>query len=210
MIDCYLNETTKRKGQNMTVSINVLVDTIMSFYLLAKKNGVIDIDDSRKILTLKLNKDNSHHQIDLSNTSIPEIDNILDSHASFLKNVRSKFNVNKINDFMLHDITDNNSSETMQHILSLESKLKSNFEKTQNKYDDTDFKSDSDTLTVTESTEISSLHISNTLFTGENVTVNNNQKNLDDAIYKLIKRFNSPLIYIVLIMIAFNILSFLF
>ena len=62
LIDYYLDDISENKPANLFTSVNNLVDTIMSFYLLAKKNGVIDIENSRRMLALKMGKDPNNMQ----------------------------------------------------------------------------------------------------------------------------------------------------
>lgn len=57
MIEYYLEQVTKEPSMNLIDSINNMVDTIMSYYLLAKRNGVINVTNARKMLALKLGKD---------------------------------------------------------------------------------------------------------------------------------------------------------
>jgi hypothetical protein len=59
IVDYYLHEVTLEKPVDITDSINNLIDTLMSYYLIAKQNGVIDINNSRKLLAIKLGKDPS-------------------------------------------------------------------------------------------------------------------------------------------------------
>ncbi len=56
LIDYYLEEISSEPSEDLTQSITNLVDTIMSFYLLAQKNNVINIENSRKLLSLKMDK----------------------------------------------------------------------------------------------------------------------------------------------------------
>lgn len=56
LVDYYLEEISLEPSDNIPKSITNLVDTIMSYYLLAKKNGVIDLTNSRKLLILKMGK----------------------------------------------------------------------------------------------------------------------------------------------------------
>jgi hypothetical protein len=116
MIDCYLNEIAKQNSYNKIKSINKLVDTIMSFYVSAKKNGVIDIDNSRKILMTKLNQ----QQIPVS---VPEIDDILDSHSSFLEKIHTNIDISKIDDLFSF-----NSFEDSKVSSLLESELRADFD----------------------------------------------------------------------------------
>lgn len=58
LIDYYLDEISVEPSDDIIKSITNLVDTIMSFYLLAQSNGVINIANSRKLLEFKLNKNN--------------------------------------------------------------------------------------------------------------------------------------------------------
>lgn len=59
LVDYYLEEISLEPSQNITESITNMVDTIMSFHLLAQKNGVIDVSNSRKFLALKTGKSDS-------------------------------------------------------------------------------------------------------------------------------------------------------
>ena len=54
LIDYYLDEISLEPSYDINSSITNLVDTLMSYYLLAQKNGVIDVPNSRKILMLKM------------------------------------------------------------------------------------------------------------------------------------------------------------
>ena len=56
LIDFYLEEITITPSTDISQSITNLVDTIMSYYLLARQNGVINISNARKMLSLKLGK----------------------------------------------------------------------------------------------------------------------------------------------------------
>lgn len=54
MINYYLTEISLKPNGDLVESTTNLVDTIMSYYLLAQKNGVINMENSRKMLSLKL------------------------------------------------------------------------------------------------------------------------------------------------------------
>lgn len=57
LIDFYLEEITLSAPDNISQSVINLVDTLMSYYLLAQQNGVINIDNARQMLSIKMGKD---------------------------------------------------------------------------------------------------------------------------------------------------------
>lgn len=116
LIDYYLDETTNQPLFNLSMSISNMVDTVMSFYLLSHRNGVINVDNSRKMLDTKINNQNNlifneDNQIlpnipmdrtlsenienkieDISSTKkdqcdIPEIDNLINDHENFITEI---------------------------------------------------------------------------------------------------------------------------
>lgn len=73
MVDFYLDEVMQVKGQNNLVDATVgLVDCIMSYYLMARQNGVVDLEASRKMLSLKL-----------KNSPVISIEGKIDLHSRF-------------------------------------------------------------------------------------------------------------------------------
>jgi hypothetical protein len=63
LIDYYLEEISTEPSDNIIQSIVNIVDTMMSFYLLAQNNGVTDITNSRKMLSLKINNITKDHHL---------------------------------------------------------------------------------------------------------------------------------------------------
>lgn len=57
LIDYYLEEVSKNPPSNVVESISDTVNLIMNYYFLARKNGVIDIDESRRLLDIKIRSD---------------------------------------------------------------------------------------------------------------------------------------------------------
>ena len=57
LVDHYLTDISINPSNDLYASINNLVDTILSYYMSAKQNGVIDLENSRRMLALKLGKD---------------------------------------------------------------------------------------------------------------------------------------------------------
>ena len=79
MVELYLDQLSSEPSDDLIWSINNLVDTIMSFYLVAKQNSVIDIDNSRKLLELKLDnrKDKILSQCEQLNEDFEEFEKYL-------------------------------------------------------------------------------------------------------------------------------------
>ncbi|XWV24619.1 putative ORFan [Tupanvirus deep ocean] len=103
LVDYYLDEISTEPSENIMQSIANLVDTIMSFYMLAQKSGVIDVTNSRKMLSLKLGK---HPNEDIILDQCQQLNNEFEELEKFLVE-KSKPKQN-ITQEKIQENTDNN------------------------------------------------------------------------------------------------------
>lgn len=112
LISYYLDDISLEPVDDIIGSITNLVDTIMSFYLLAKKNGRVDIENSRKILAIKMNNNNiletNITQTNITQTNMPvnndNISKIGTEFSSANKYISDKltYDIPRIDDLLLN------------------------------------------------------------------------------------------------------------
>ncbi|XWV25855.1 putative orfan [Tupanvirus soda lake] len=105
LVDYYLDEISTEPSENIMQSIANLVDTIMSFYMLAQKSGVIDVANSRRMLSLKLGKFPSEDiildQCQQLNNEFEELEKFLVDNANTIKQNIIEDNSNSSNNTKL-------------------------------------------------------------------------------------------------------------
>lgn len=117
VLDFYFEEITKQPSENIVESISNLVDTSLSYYLLARKNNVIDLSNSRKLLSVKLGKE-------------------YDTHSSILKKhvqINNKFDNLEKHLHLLSEKKDMNTEELKEYNISQMDEILRNHQKYINK-----------------------------------------------------------------------------